>query len=264
MGHSCYTCLKILKWNMRKMTFDEITVDTWGGMKRVPPEGFTSKDRLCYDCADRLQTRKSFKKEKTTKADNDIKYNVDGTTVDDARTIPKTKYETLSPVSPSSLSRLPASPKGYVPPSVISSPNEDQGGVELNTQLRNIAENIERLKLKDKGFTENWRVILKNKYKSDWLGNSENTSEFNLQASEKMKELETKQDENNFEINILENKRKYIESSLHQYYASKKLNRKSKIKEITKIENPLDILKMRLVKGEITIDEFNRIKENLE
>ena len=36
--------------------------------------------------------------------------------------------------------------------------------------------------------------------------------------------------------------------------------------ELSNIEKsgPLDILKIRLAKGEITLDEFNKIKENLE
>ena len=50
MGHICYSCKKELKWNMLKITYDEIVYGMYGLNKRIPPVGFTDKDRLCNDC----------------------------------------------------------------------------------------------------------------------------------------------------------------------------------------------------------------------
>jgi uncharacterized membrane protein len=56
MGHICYSCKKELKWHMIKFTYDEIvkstSVSESFGMSNAqqPPVGFTLEDRLCRGC----------------------------------------------------------------------------------------------------------------------------------------------------------------------------------------------------------------------
>ena len=67
MGHICYTCKKDLKWNNLKYTLKEITEGTGCDYKRIPPFRFSSQHRLCSDCAHNLQSLESFEKEKSRK-----------------------------------------------------------------------------------------------------------------------------------------------------------------------------------------------------
>ena len=57
MKHICYECQKELTWGMRKWTYDEIVVD-----KRTPPEGFrvSKNSRLCSQCSEKLMKTDSI------------------------------------------------------------------------------------------------------------------------------------------------------------------------------------------------------------
>ena len=65
MGHICFTCKKELKWNHLKYTFKEITEGTGLEYKRIPPFRFGSENRMCRDCAHKLQSLDSFEKEES-------------------------------------------------------------------------------------------------------------------------------------------------------------------------------------------------------
>ena len=54
MGHICYVCKKELKWHMMKITLDEVVKGFTGFSKKIPPTGMTSEDRLCNGCHDEL------------------------------------------------------------------------------------------------------------------------------------------------------------------------------------------------------------------
>ena len=54
MGHVCYSCKKELKWHMLKITLDEVVKGFTGFSKKIPPTGMTSEDRLCNDCHEKL------------------------------------------------------------------------------------------------------------------------------------------------------------------------------------------------------------------
>ena len=52
MGDICYSCKNKLKWGMKKFSLDKITDE----FNKVPPSGFTSNDNLCKECFEKLLT----------------------------------------------------------------------------------------------------------------------------------------------------------------------------------------------------------------
>ena len=68
MGHICYVCKKVLKWNNLKWTSAQL-ISPDHGESQILPTGFTSEDRLCSNCRVTLQSTKSFEKEKSRKED---------------------------------------------------------------------------------------------------------------------------------------------------------------------------------------------------
>ena len=55
MGHVCYICKKELTWRMLKITYNEIINGIPNGFnKRIPPKRFSHEDRLCNQCHEKL------------------------------------------------------------------------------------------------------------------------------------------------------------------------------------------------------------------
>ena len=72
MGHICFRCKRELKWYEIKNTLAEI-IEGGPGFSvrgpRIPPTNFTSKDRMCSDCSNTIQTSESLEKEKSRRQD---------------------------------------------------------------------------------------------------------------------------------------------------------------------------------------------------
>jgi ribosomal protein L34E len=275
MGHSCYTCLKILKWNMLKNTLQEVTGSIW---KRVPPAGFTSSDRLCSDCANRLQTRESFEKEKTAKLDKDIERMK-------AEAAPRVKCYWCKKQKISNQFALRS--KGNLEDNdTCNDCNKIINGL-TSIRLRELisleSNNSDKIVLMEKLYSEASIAASQAEYDNSLLSGILTkgvVGAMNKDTDKQHSQNSANQNKASLELNLMDVRQESIRISnliknekntlAKEYFFNLDSNKpEPKVNSINTIktnesDDPVQILKIRLAKGEITIDEFNKIKENLE
>jgi hypothetical protein len=251
MGHVCYICKKKLKlYNSKWEKSDFEDENLLDNQLHLPPAGMTSKDRLCSGCYHGTPTRGSHEGLKQFKLNEGI-----------------TSQQCDWCQKEVEISQM------ELPPRWIQNEHDHCQCIDCG----NIIENLTSTKLKELETLQLntlEKYILVNKqlgesYSDQWKhidsDDAQNSSK-QYQKSLDLKSLELNQQFTNIPSLILKEElvlaKKYFfntDSNEHETKVGSPISIKA-----SEDGDPIQILKVRLAKGEISLEEFNKIKEGLE
>jgi uncharacterized protein with PIN domain len=276
MGHICYTCKKELKWNMTKNTFDKLE----NKFNKIPPFGFSPEDKLCEQCTEKLLTigspesiaraqmevKARLKKSKENsgiragecywckkyREANEFCFKSDWIVNDYAQCIECNKI--IMKLSSEKMKEL----KG------LENTNFEKKNI-LNEQEMNAT--YAETRANSQKYMDMVTGVANAGIGGGFFPNSdtqhlENSANQN-KGSLKIQSINAKQ-ETIHTLNLIKNERVFLSKKyfFNTNEAESKGGSPISIKASEDGE-PIEILKVRLAKGEITLEEFTKIKENL-
>ena len=282
MGKICYLCKKELKWHMIKITYEELVNGMRFSGKRIPPTGMTTEDRLCNDCHNKLSKPGSEQKIKqrsalvqnyidTQRAENQKAYQKASSPIEKCYWCTNNQH-----ITSKENWIFENHPQCFDCSKIIvrltSTKLQELFSLEKN--------HYDKIALLQELYNKAWRASSRagqRKYLDIFSGadggligsvapnsdtqNLENVANQN-KGSLELKLMDAKQETIRIK-NLIKNEKIHL-AKKHFFNSETNEFEKKNSTKLKEFENPIKILKIRLEKGEINLEEFNKIKENLE
>ena len=277
MGHICYTCKKELKWNMAKNTFDKLE----NKFNKIPPFGFSSEDRLCEQCTEKLPIIGS--PESVARAQIEVKERMkkskENSGIKSGECYWCKKYREIAEFCFKSDWIMEDHPQCIECNKIIMKLSSDKmkelkGLENTNFEKEKILYEEERdaayagARANSQKYMDMVNGVANTGIAGGFFPNSntqhlENSANRN-KGSLKIQSINAKQ-ETIHTLNLIKNERVFL-SKKYFFNTNESVTKSGSPISIKANEDgePIQILKVRLAKGEISLEEFNKIKKGLD
>ena len=263
MGDICYVCKKNFKWREEKITHDKIKSNNTADSYKEIPQGFAFGDnKLCSSCFNSLPTKVRIK-------NHDSNIDESKTTIECYWCKKQKEEDQFALRAKWNLNDLDTCKECK---NVLDNLSSEKLKKLANSYF-DIREKIELLeKLCDEANESSIRSegistaeSIGGLFPNSSTENVKNTSKENLSIL-KLKLLDAKQEFSHIP-NLIESEKRSLAEKHFFDLGSNEFQTKTHLTSTTttneQSDDPLKVLKMRLAKGEITLEEFKEIKENL-